>query len=60
MSGGGPIGPPTGHRGGFAEKFGAIQIALQGMESYQGESLQMRTKSQGDRQVGQAGRPEKI
>jgi hypothetical protein len=60
MSGGGPIGSPTGQRGGFAEKFGAIQIALQGMESYQGELLQMRTKSQDDRQVGQAGRPEKI
>jgi hypothetical protein len=60
MSGGGPIGPPTGHRGGFAEKFGMIQIALQGMESYQDGSLQMRTKSQDDRQVGKAGRLEKI
>jgi hypothetical protein len=43
MSGGGPIGPPTGHGAGFAKKSGMIQIALPGMESYQDRSLQMRT-----------------
>jgi hypothetical protein len=56
----GPSGQPIGHRGGFAEKFGMIQIALPGMESYQDQSLQMRTESPDDRQVGKAGRPEKI
>jgi hypothetical protein len=60
MPGGGPIGPPTGPRAGFAKKFGMIQIALPGMESYQDQSLQIRTKSQDDRQVGKAGSPEKI
>jgi hypothetical protein len=40
-------------------EFGMIQIALPGMESYQDKSLHMRTKSQNDRQVGNAGRPEK-